>query len=139
MSISMAKFARLAVAASVLTVLFAPMVVNALDEPQSAPTVCLDKDGQIKKGEIDVLVLLDNSGSLDTTVKGSTPTDPNGKRFDALNEFIDSFSELGCLGYWELPPGMVPPEEDGDTTEADSYLAGSPSFKVLEIEVFKLE
>ena len=98
MSISMAKFARLAVAASVLTVLFAPMVVNALDEPQSAPTVCLDKDGQIKKGEIDVLVLLDNSGSLDTTVKGSTPTDPNGKRFDALNEFIDSFSELGSSG-----------------------------------------
>ena len=58
---------------------------------------------------------------------------------NACNSNTDSCSELGCLGYWELPPGMVPPEEDGDTTEADSYLGGSPSFKVLEIEVFKLE
>jgi len=92
MSISMAKFARLAVATSVLTVLFAPMVVNALDEPQSAPTVCLDKDGQIKKGEIDVLVLLDNSGSLNGK---KSATDPQGKRFEALDEFIDNFSKLG--------------------------------------------
>ena len=98
MSISTTKYIRLILATSIIAVLFAPIVVKALDEPQSAPTVCIDEDKQIKKGEIDVLVLLDNSGSLDTTVKGSTPTDPNGKRFEALNEFIDNYSKLGSSG-----------------------------------------
>jgi hypothetical protein len=80
------------IAISVLSALSIPMVAHAVDEPQSAPTVCLDKDGQIKKGEIDVLVLLDNSKSL----KGEkSATDPEGKRFEALNEFLDSYSNLG--------------------------------------------
>lgn len=98
MSISITKFFRLLLASSIIAVIFTSIVVKALDEPQSAPTVCIDEDKQIKKGEIDVLVLLDNSGSLDTTAKGSTPTDPNGKRFEALNEFIDNYSKLGSSG-----------------------------------------
>jgi hypothetical protein len=98
MSVSITKFARLIVATSILAALSTPMAANALDEPQSAPTVCLDEDGQIKKGEIDVLVLLDNSGSLDTTKDGFVPTDPGGQRLKALNEFIDNFSKLGSAG-----------------------------------------
>ena len=98
MSVSVKKFARLIVATSILGALSSPMAAKALDEPQSAPTVCLDKDGQIKKGEIDVLVLLDNSGSLDTTKDGFVPTDPGGQRLKALNEFIDNFSKLGSAG-----------------------------------------
>jgi len=97
-SISITKFARLIVATSILAALSTPTAAKALDEPQSAPTVCLDKDKQIKKGEIDVLVLLDNSGSLDTTNDELVPTDPNGKRFEALDEFIDNYSKLGSSG-----------------------------------------
>jgi hypothetical protein len=92
MTTPITKLVRLMIGTSVLTALFAPISALALDEPQSAPTVCLDKDGQIKKGEIDVLVLLDNSKSL----KGDkSATDPEGKRFEALNEFLDSYSNLG--------------------------------------------
>ena len=90
MSISIAKFARLIVATSILAALSSPMAAKALDEPQSAPTVCLDKDGQIKKGEIDVLVLLDNSGSL----AGKSATDPDEKRFEALDEFLTNFANI---------------------------------------------
>ena len=46
---------RIVFATSVLTALSIPTALNAVDDSQSAPTVCLDKDGQIKKGEIDVL------------------------------------------------------------------------------------
>ena len=90
MSISITKFARLIVATSILAALSTPMAAKALDEPQSAPTVCLDKEGQIKKGEIDVLVLLDNSGSL----KGKSATDPDEKRFEALDEFLSNFANI---------------------------------------------
>ena len=51
MSVSITKFARLIVATSILVALSTPMAAKALDEPQSAPTVCLDKEGQIKKGQ----------------------------------------------------------------------------------------
>ena len=95
MSALISKLARTMFVASVFAVLFIPMSANAINESQSAPTVCLDKDGQLKKGEIDVLVLLDNSGSLDTTKDGLVPTDPRGQRLEALNEFIDNFSKLG--------------------------------------------
>ncbi len=98
MSISITKSFRLLLATSIIAVLSTANLVKALDEPQSAPTVCIDEAKQIKKGEIDVLVLLDNSGSLDTTATGNTPTDPNGKRFEALNEFIDNYSKLGSSG-----------------------------------------
>jgi hypothetical protein len=98
MTTSIAKLSRFILASSLFAVLYAPAFASAFDEAQSAPTVCIDGNQQIKKGEIDVLVVLDNSGSLDTTVKGSKPTDPDGKRFDALREFIDNYSKLGSSG-----------------------------------------
>ena len=94
MSGSITKLSRLLVSAVTLGLVLAPVSALADEKPQSAPTVCLDKDGQLKKGEIDVLVLLDNSGSLDSTQDGFTPTDPDGQRLKALNEFIDNFSKL---------------------------------------------
>ena len=45
-----------------------------------------------------------------------------------------SNSDLGYDGYYELPQGIQP-----YTNEAYSYLAGSEYFKILEMEVFKLE
>jgi hypothetical protein len=98
MSGSITKLSRLLVSAVTLGLVLAPVSALADEKPQSAPTVCLDKDGQLKKGEIDVLVLLDNSGSLDSTQDGFTPTDPDGQRLKALNEFIDNFSKLGSSG-----------------------------------------
>ena len=45
-----------------------------------------------------------------------------------------SHSYLGFDGLFELPEGVKV-----GTNEANSYLAGSEFFKVLEMEVFKLE
>ncbi len=45
-----------------------------------------------------------------------------------------SNSYLETNGYYELPQGIK-----AESNEADSYLAGSYKFKVLEMEVFKLE
>ena len=53
---------------------------------------------------------------------------------DDCNININSNSYLGNNGYYELPQGIQP-----KTKEAHSYLAGSLNFKVLEMEVFKLE
>jgi len=63
-------------------------------ESQAPPTVCQDKVGQVKPGEIDVLVLMDNSGSLE----GENATDAQGLRFDALDEFVDNFAGLSSEG-----------------------------------------
>ena len=46
----------------------------------------------------------------------------------------NSWSNLGKWGWYELPQGIQPYKN-----EAVSYLAGSFNFKVLEMEVFKLE
>ena len=46
----------------------------------------------------------------------------------------NSRSFLGYAGYYELPQGIKQ-----NSNEAYSYLAGSEKFKILEMEVFKLE
>ena len=147
MSISIAKFARLMVATSILAALSAPMVANALDEPQSAPTVCLDNAGQIKKGEIDVLVLLDNSGSLNGK---KSATDPEGKRFEALDEFIDNFSKLGSskknFGLISFANSAAPIVEIGplttsnanDVKEQIKSGVGGPNGATNYIDAFKV-
>jgi len=53
---------------------------------------------------------------------------------DDCNINENSDSDLGWDGYWELPQGI-----NYGTNEARSYLTGSKNFKVLEMEVFKLE
>ena len=54
--------------------------------------------------------------------------------FDDCNININSLSNLGAWDYYELPNGIKV-----DSDECQSYLAGSRNFKVLEIEVYKLE
>ena len=53
---------------------------------------------------------------------------------DDCNINENSLSDLGYDGRYELPQGIKL-----KTNEAYSYLAGSEYFKVLEMEVFKLE
>ena len=53
---------------------------------------------------------------------------------DDCNINSNSNSDLGIYGYWELPQNIKP-----ESNEARSYLAGSRYFKVLEMEVFKIE
>jgi hypothetical protein len=147
MSVSITKFTRLIVATSILAALSSPMAAKALDEPQSAPTVCLDKDGQIKKGEIDVLVLLDNSGSLNGK---KSATDPQGKRFEALDEFIDNFSKLGSskknFGLISFANSAAPIVEIGplttsnanDVKEQIKNGVGGPNGATNYIDAFKV-
>ena len=54
--------------------------------------------------------------------------------YNECNINIESRSHLGFHGYFELPHGI-----QENSNESRSYLAGSHQFKVLEIEVFKLE
>lgn len=147
MNFSIPRFARLIVATSMLAALSAPIVANAFDEPQSAPTVCLDKEGQIKKGEIDVLVLLDNSGSLNGK---KSATDPQGKRFEALDEFIDNFSKLGSskknFGLISFANSAAPIVEIGPLTTSNANDVkdqikrgvGSPNGATNYIDAFKV-
>jgi hypothetical protein len=72
------------------------MALAAEEEVQEPPTVCQDQDGQLKKGQIDVLVLMDNSGSLEA--KNQVPTDPDRLRFSALDEFVDNYARLSSAG-----------------------------------------
>ena len=57
---------------------------------QSELQVCRDENGSERAGDIDVVVLLDNSKSL--SKKDNTGSDPGGRRFEAIEEFIENFS-----------------------------------------------
>lgn len=48
--------------------------------------ICLDANGEPRTGEIDVLLLIDDSGSLAAT---GNPTDPDGRRFEAIETLLD--------------------------------------------------
>lgn len=54
--------------------------------PQSPPKVCQDESGRSLTGDLDVLTILDNSSSL-------SASDPDGKRFDAIEEFLSSYAK----------------------------------------------
>jgi hypothetical protein len=86
----------ISVFAGFLIVSVAPLSHARAAEDQDPPRVCQDREGQLKRGEIDVLVLMDNSRSLEA--KNQEPTDPNGLRFTALDEFIDNFAGLTSDG-----------------------------------------
>ncbi len=74
----------------------ASITLAAGGDVQEPPTVCQDKAGRLKQGQIDVVVLMDNSGSLEA--KNQTPTDPNRLRFSALDDFVDNYARLTSEG-----------------------------------------
>ena len=65
----------------------AQSVVQSL---QSGLQVCRDENGNERAGDWDVVVLLDNSKSL--SGKNNRGSDPGGRRFDAIDEFLENFS-----------------------------------------------
>jgi hypothetical protein len=54
--------------------------------------LCLDASGEPKQGAIDVLLLIDDSGSLEAT---RSPTDPDKRRFAALEVLLAGFTSVG--------------------------------------------
>lgn len=57
-------------------------------------TVCRDADGNTKTGELDVLLLLDNSKSLNSTRNDRIPSDPKNERYQAIGEMLKSLGEV---------------------------------------------
>ena len=57
---------------------------------ESGLQVCRDENGNERSGDLDVVVLLDNSKSLSGKSNGGS--DPGGRRFDAIDEFLENFS-----------------------------------------------
>jgi hypothetical protein len=55
-------------------------------------SVCTDVDGRQKTGPIDVLLLLDNSKSLNTA--SGSATDPENRRFDAIRDLLVSLDQV---------------------------------------------
>ena len=57
-------------------------------------TVCRDAEGNTKTGALDVLLLLDNSKSLNSTRNGRIPSDPKNERYGAIAEMLKSLGEV---------------------------------------------
>ena len=53
--------------------------------------ICLDSNGQQKSGDVDVLLLLDNSKSLNAT---NNPSDPENKRYEAISLLLKALGDL---------------------------------------------
>lgn len=64
----------------------------AISGDENALSVCTDEDGRQKTGPIDLLMLLDNSKSLNTTT--GSATDPENKRFDAIRDLLVSLDQV---------------------------------------------
>lgn len=72
-----------------------PAKVTAESTSSSKPlAVCRDVDGNTKTGELDVLLLLDNSKSLNSTRNNRTPSDRNNDRYKAIGEMLKSLGEV---------------------------------------------
>lgn len=56
--------------------------------------VCRDSEGNTKTGALDVLLLLDNSRSLNSTRNGRIPSDPKNERYGAISEMLKSLGEV---------------------------------------------
>jgi len=59
--------------------------ISILPTVQTSPTICKEVDGSTKKGDLDVLLLLDNSKSL-------SKSDESGQRFDAIDQLLESLA-----------------------------------------------
>jgi hypothetical protein len=72
----------------------APSEVRAAVAAESKNlSVCIDADGKPLAGAIDVVLLLDNSRSLNS--EKATPTDPKNMRYDAVRELLVSLGSVG--------------------------------------------
>jgi hypothetical protein len=61
-------------------------------------SVCLDANRQTKTGALDVLLLLDNSKSLNSTKNGRRPSDGKNERYKAIAEMLKSLGEVSSGG-----------------------------------------
>ena len=85
---------------------------------QAPPTVCRDEDGNLKDGDLDVLAIFDDSKSLSGSGK-RRGSDVDGKRFDAVEEFLTSFAgtssnrrkNFGLIKFGATSKEIVPLEE----------------------------
>jgi hypothetical protein len=59
--------------------------ISILPTAQTSRTICKDVNGIVKEGELDVLLLLDNSKSL-------SRSDERGQRFDAIDQLLESLA-----------------------------------------------
>ena len=88
------SFARVVIVALIAGGVSLPNIAVA-EEPNSRPLqVCQNADGTLKRGDIDVVLLLDNSRSLNTTRSGQRGTDPDSRRFDAIRDLLVGLHEV---------------------------------------------
>lgn len=93
-SSNMIRIATLALLSSALAV---PMAASAEEQKVKPLRVCDYENGVSKQGPLDIVLLLDNSKSLNTTKKKnnkSQATDPGNMRFEAIGDLLKSFGDL---------------------------------------------
>lgn len=91
MRIKVFPFAVVVLAATLLPVPVSAISKTSVGASQSPPSVCRDKEGNLKDGDLDVLTIFDDSRSLSGSENGGG-SDVDGKRFDAVEEFLTSFA-----------------------------------------------
>lgn len=79
---------------AIIAPLAAPVAHGASSGSSKPLSVCTDAEKKPKIGDIDVLLLMDNSKSLESKKNGNTPTDPDGKRFIAVGDLLGSLGSL---------------------------------------------
>jgi hypothetical protein len=91
MRIRVFPFTVVVLAATLLPVPVSATSKTSVGASQSPPSVCRDKEGNLKDGDLDVLTIFDDSRSLSGSENGGG-SDVDGKRFDAVEEFLTSFA-----------------------------------------------
>lgn len=66
--------------------------LNELQSVEQGLELCRDAAGELRAGAFDVLLLIDDSGSLAAT---RTPTDPDGIRFEAIRVLLEGLGRMG--------------------------------------------
>ena len=82
------------IASSVVAVVPANASRTSSVEEDKTLTVCSDAKGNTKTGALDVLLLLDNSKSLNSTRNNRIPSDPKNERYGAIAEMLKSLGEV---------------------------------------------
>ena len=79
---------------AIIAPLAAPVAHGAASSSSKPLSVCTDVAGKPKSGDIDVLLLMDNSKSLNSKKDPKSSTDPEGKRFLAVEDLLESLGSL---------------------------------------------